>query len=120
MKPIGLVVGLFADLILIQPDLGTTISLVLMVAGVLVVSGLPLRVLAAAGCAALALGGAAIWIEPYRRARLFAFLDPTQDPQGAGYQTLQAVIGIGSGGLTGNGLGRACRRSTSSPRRTPT
>jgi cell division protein FtsW len=110
MKPIGLVVALFAGLILVQPDLGTTISLMLMVAGVLVVSGLPLRVLLTAGCAALALGAAAIWIEPYRRARLFAFLDPTQDPQGAGYQTLQAVIGIGSGGLTGNGLGEGVQK----------
>jgi cell division protein FtsW len=110
MKPIGLVVVLFAGLILVQPDLGTTISLMLMVAGVLVVSGLPLRVLMTAGCAALALGAFAIWIEPYRRARLFAFLDPTQDPQGAGYQTLQAVIGIGSGGLTGNGLGEGVQK----------
>jgi cell division protein FtsW len=110
MKPIGLVVALFAGLILVQPDLGTTIALMLMVAGVLVVSGLPLRVLMTAGCAALALGAAAIWIEPYRRARLFAFLDPTQDPQGAGYQTLQAVIGIGSGGLTGNGLGEGVQK----------
>jgi cell division protein FtsW len=110
MKPIGLVVALFAGLILVQPDLGTTISLMLMVAGVLVVSGLPIRVLLTAGCAALALGAAAIWIEPYRRARLFAFLDPTQDPQGAGYQTLQAVIGIGSGGLTGNGLGEGVQK----------
>ena len=110
MKPIGFVVVLFAGLILVQPDLGTTISLVLMVAGVLVVSGLPLRVLVTAGCAALALGTAAIWVEPYRRARVFAFLDPTQDPQGAGYQTLQAVIGIGSGGLTGNGLGEGVQK----------
>jgi cell division protein FtsW len=110
MKPIGFVVALFAGLILVQPDLGTTISLVVMVAGVLLVSGLPLRVLVPAGCAALALGTAAIWAEPYRRARLFAFLDPTQDPQGAGYQTLQAVIGIGSGGLTGNGLGEGVQK----------
>ena len=110
LKPIGLVVAVFAGLILVQPDLGTTISLVLMVAGVLVVSGLPLRLLLTAGCAAVALGTAAIWLEPYRRARLFAFLDPTQDPEGAGYQSLQAVIGIGSGGLTGNGLGEGVQK----------
>jgi cell division protein FtsW len=110
MKPIGLVVLLFGGLILVQPDLGTTISLFLMVAGVLVVSGLPMRVLATAGLAALALGSVAIWMEPYRRARFFAFLDPTQDSQGAGYQTLQAVIGIGSGGITGNGLGEGVQK----------
>jgi cell division protein FtsW len=110
MKPIGLVVLLFGGLILVQPDLGTTISLFLMVAGVLVVSGLPMRVLATAGLAALVLGSVAIWMEPYRRARFFAFLDPTQDSQGAGYQTLQAVIGIGSGGITGNGLGEGVQK----------
>jgi cell division protein FtsW len=110
MKPIGLVVLVFGGLILVQPDLGTTISLFLMVAGILVVSGLPMRVLATAGLAALVLGSAAIWIEPYRRARFFAFLDPTQDSQGAGYQTLQAIIGIGSGGITGNGLGEGVQK----------
>jgi cell division protein FtsW len=110
MKPIGFVVLLFGGLILVQPDLGTTISVFLMVAGILVVSGVPMRVLATAGCAALVLGSAAIWMEPYRRARFFAFLDPTQDSQGAGYQTLQAVIGIGSGGITGNGLGEGVQK----------
>ena len=45
-------------------------------------------------------------MEPYRRARFFSFLDPWQDPQGAGFQTVQAIIGMGSGGITGEGLGQ--------------
>lgn len=105
MRPVGLVVGLFSVLILLEPDLGTTISLGVMVAGILLVSGTPLPLFALAGTLALALGGAAIYIEPYRRARFLSFLDPWQDPQGTGFQTVQAIIGMGSGGVTGEGLG---------------
>ena len=89
-------------------------------AGILVVSEVPLRLLALAGSIALVLGAAAIYVEPYRRARFLSFLDPWQDPQGAGFQTVQAIIGMGSGGITGEGLGRGSRRSSTSPRRTPT
>ena len=106
MKPLGLVVGLFSILILLEPDLGTTIALCIMVAGILVVSDVPLRLLALAGSVALVLGAAAIYVEPYRRARFLSFLDPWQDPQGAGFQTVQAIIGMGSGGLAGEGLGQ--------------
>lgn len=106
LKPLGLVVGLFAVLVLLEPDLGTTIVLGVMVAGILVVSDVPLRLLALAGSIALVLGAAAIYVAPYRRARFFSFLDPWQDPQGAGFQTVQAIIGMGSGGITGEGLGQ--------------
>ncbi len=106
LKPFGLVVGLFAVLILLEPDLGTTIALCIMVAGILLVSGVPLRLLVLAGSIALAFGAVAIWIEPYRRARFLSFVDPWKDPQGAGFQTVQAIIGMGSGGITGQGLGQ--------------
>ena len=106
MKPLGIVVGLFSVLILLQPDLGTTITLCVMVAGILLVSEVPLRLLALVGSIALALGAVAIYAAPYRRERFLSFLDPWQDPQGAGFQTVQAIIGMGSGGITGEGLGR--------------
>ncbi|MEI7760046.1 MAG: putative lipid II flippase FtsW [Thermoleophilia bacterium] len=105
LKPLGLVVGLFAALIMLQPDLGTTISLGVMVAGILLVSEVPLRLLGLAASISLVLGAAAIYVEPYRRARFLSFLDPWQDPQGAGFQTVQAIIGMGSGGIMGEGLG---------------
>ena len=105
LKPLGIVVGLFSVLVLLEPDLGTTITLCLMVAGILVVSDVPFRLLALAGTGAVVLGAAAIYMEPYRRARFFSFIDPWQDPQGAGFQTVQAIIGMGSGGITGEGLG---------------
>ncbi len=106
LKPLGLVVGLFSILVLLEPDLGTTISLCIMVAGILVVSEVPFRLLTLAGSLALVLGAGAIYMEPYRRARFFSFIDPWQDPQGAGFQTVQAIIGMGSGGITGEGLGQ--------------
>jgi cell division protein FtsW len=104
-RPIGITTGLFAGLILLEPDLGTVIAIGVMLAAILVVSGTPLRVLAAGGAIATTLGLAAIWFEPYRRARLFSFIDPWRDAQGAGYQTVQAIIGLGSGGPLGVGLG---------------
>ena len=93
-------------LILLEPDLGTVITIGVVLAAILLVSGVPLRVLAGGGAIAFALGMAAIWFEPYRRARLFSFLDPWHDAQGAGFQTLQAIIGFGSGGFFGTGIGR--------------
>jgi len=105
MKPLGIVVGLFSALILLQPDLGTTITLSVMVFGILIVSEVPMRLLALVGSVAMALGAVAIYAAPYRRERFLSFLDPWQDPQGAGFQTVQAIIGMGSGGITGEGLG---------------
>lgn len=109
-RPIGMLTGLFSLLLMLEPDLGTTIALVLMVTGTLVVAGVPIRVLAMAGALAGALGAAAIWIEPYRRARMLSFLDPWDDAQGTGFQTVQAMIGMGSGGLTGEGLGQGVQK----------
>ena len=79
--------GSSAALILLEPDLGTVIAIGVVLGAILLVSGTPLRALAAGGAIAFGLALAAIWVEPYRRARLFSFLDPWNDPQGAGYQT---------------------------------
>jgi cell division protein FtsW len=104
-RPIGLLAGIYTLLLLAEPDLGTAIVLLLILAAVLLVSGTPARVLALAVGIAFALGTLAIWIEPYRRARFFAFLHPWHDPQGSGFQIVQAMIGMGSGGIFGVGLG---------------
>ena len=109
-RPWGLVIGLFAGLLLLQPDLGTTISLVVMVAGMLLVAGTALRPLVIALTITLAAGALSVWYEPYRRARVFSFLDPWGDPQGAGFQTVQAMIGMGSGGIFGVGLGNGVQK----------
>jgi cell division protein FtsW len=106
LRPLGLTTGLVCALILVEPDLGTVIAIGIVLGAILIVSGAPLRVLGSGGALAATLGIAAIWIEPYRRARFFSFLDPWHDAQGAGYQTVQAIIGLGSGGPFGVGLGQ--------------
>ncbi len=110
VRPIGLLVTLLAALLLAEPDLGTAIALVVMVAAMLVVAGTPLPVLAGAGSIGLAALALVIWLEPYRRARLLTFLDPWSDPQGAGFQTVQAMIALGSGGIFGVGLGESVQK----------
>jgi len=110
LKPVGIVVAVFGALIVIEPDLGTTIALFVMIAGILLVSGVPVRLFALTATLARGAGALAIWMEPYRRERLFSFLDPWQDAQGAGFQNVQAIIGMGSGGITGEGLGQGIQK----------
>jgi cell division protein FtsW len=105
-RPTGVLVGLFCVVVLAEPDLGTAIVLVVVVAAVLVASGTPALTLSLGGGLVVALGLVAVWFEPYRRARFFSFLDPWKDPHGAGFQTVQALISLGSGGVFGTGLGQ--------------
>jgi cell division protein FtsW len=105
-RPVGMLLGVFCVLVLLEPDLGTAIGIVVVLAAILVISGTPMRTLGLAASIAVALGLVAIWFEPYRRARIFSFLDPWKDPQGAGFQTVQALISMGSGGVFGAGLGQ--------------
>ena len=99
--------GVPAALIMLQPDLGTTMVLCAILMGMLAISGVAKRwtlglVLAGVGTAvaAVALG----LLEDYQIARFTAFVDPTADPRGAGYNANQAKIAVGSGGLLGKGL----------------
>jgi cell division protein FtsW len=110
VRPIGLVVGAACALILVEPDLGSALAVAIMVGAVLLVSGAPVRTLFATGGLAGALVLAAIWLEPYRRARIFSFIDPWHDPQGAGFQSVQAMIALGSGGIFGVGLGESVQK----------
>ena len=98
-------VGLAAALIMLQPDMGTTISLVGATFLVLVIGGMDLKVLGAVALAGVAAFAGLIAAAPYRAARITAFLDPWADPQGGGYQSIQAMYAFGSGGIDGVGLG---------------
>jgi cell division protein FtsW len=97
-------------LIMLEPDLGTTLVLVVAVAAVLVAAGTRLRYLfslAAAGCLAVL---ALILVEPYRLERLVTFFDPWKDPQGSGFQATQSLISIASGRIFGVGLGNSVQK----------
>lgn len=110
LRPIGLVTGFAVLLVLLEPDLGTAIAFTVVVAAILVVSGTPLRILGSAAAITIALVLAASWLEPYRRARLLTFLNPWADANGAGFQSVQALIALGSGGLFGVGLGESVQK----------
>ncbi len=109
------VMGLLAALVMLQPDLGTTSLLGFIGFGMLFVAGARMRHLfpfAFTG-AGLALGAALF--EPYRRARILAFLNPWADPLNTGYHTIQSLIALGSGGWFGVGLGASRQKWTYVP-----
>jgi rod shape determining protein RodA len=89
-----------------QPDLGTAVTLLPVFVGVAFLAGLRLRLLGVLALAAVLVAPVA-WkfaLKDYQRSRIQTFIDPEKDPQGAGYQTIQARITVGSGGLTGQGF----------------
>lgn len=103
--PLGPALAMLGLLVMLQPDMGSALLLGVIGIGLLFVAGAPPRhLLPMTGLGALAAGVAAFG-EPYRRARLFAFMDPWADPLNTGYQTIQSLIALGSGGWFGVGLG---------------
>jgi cell division protein FtsW len=97
--------GILAALVMLQPDLGTTLLLGATGLGMLFVAGAPMRYVVPLGAAGAAMAMLAALSEDYRRARILAFLDPWKDPLNTGYQTIQSLIALGSGGWFGVGLG---------------
>ena len=103
-------VGVPMLLVLKQPDLGTTLTyLPILVAG-LFLGGINVRQALILGTCGLALV-AGVWtsgklLKPYQKARLTSFINPDNDPRGTGYQTKQALIAVGSGGVWGKGAAK--------------
>jgi cell division protein FtsW len=102
--PALLLLGWFAFLVFIQPDLGTAATLVFIGCALLLLAGVRLRFFAALSLPGLGLLYHAVMAAAYRRDRIEAFLNPYSDPRGSGYQVIQSLIAVGSGGLTGVGL----------------
>ena len=103
----GVYTALPVALVLLQPDLGSAIILVAIWIAVIIFSGMKLRHLALLICmfATLSFIGWHSMLKPYQKSRIVTFLDPYQDPRGAGYQMLQSMIAVGSGRVWGKGLG---------------
>lgn len=105
-----MIAGLFTavPLLLIakQPDLGTAVTLLPVFVGVAYLAGMRMRLLGILVLASLPLGLVAykFALKDYQRQRIQTFLNPEQDPRGAGYQTIQARVTVGSGGLLGKGF----------------
>lgn len=104
---LALALGAVAALVMAQPDMGTTMSIVVAVFLVLVLGGASWWYVGGITVAGIGVVAVAILIAPYRAARFFAFLDPWADPRGSGYQTIQALLAFGSGGVDGVGVGMA-------------
>jgi cell division protein FtsW len=103
--PIVPVALLVAAMVLLQPDLGTTVILTGAVLGLLFVAGVRLRYLTVASLVASVTAFGLIMSADYRRVRFLSFLHPWDDVRNTGYQLAQSLIALGSGGLTGVGLG---------------
>ena len=102
--------GVVSALLMLQPDLGTTILVVVAAFAVLIASAAPVRHVAAIGLSAMAAVVGLAWSEPYRWERLVSWFDETPDILGDGLQAHQALVALGSGGLFGVGLGASRAR----------
>jgi cell division protein FtsW len=99
--------GLLAALVLAQPDLGSCLTLLVLTVGLLFLAGTPTRWLAVLTVPAFVLAAIAVLMAPYRMRRVFAFLNPWDDPRGSGFQIIQSWLALGGGGLTGRGIGES-------------
>jgi cell division protein FtsW len=102
--PLAIVVGGMAGLILLQPDFGTAMSLLLIMGVMVFAAGLHYRYFIGTVLAALPVIYIVLVSAPYRRRRLMAFWDPWADPLGDGFQIIQSLIAVGTGGVFGRGL----------------
>ncbi len=102
--PIGGVLAVIVGLILVQPDLGTAVSIVMIVAVMIFAAGINYRYVFGLALVALPTFGVLVWASDYRWKRVTAFLDPWKDPLGDGFQMIQSMIAVSTGGIFGRGL----------------
>jgi cell division protein FtsW len=110
LMPLFGVVGLAILLVATQPDLGTALVLAFTTGCLLIAAGIPTRQLLIIAGASAGLVVLFALMEPYRRARLTAFLDPWQHAATSGFQSVQGQIALGSGGVSGVGLGESVQK----------
>lgn len=103
--PALIVIGLELGLILVEPDLGMTVTILMLAALLLLIGGVSLKHLASMGLLMIPL--VLYWIlkTPYRRERVIAYLNPWDNSSSSGFQMIQSYLALGSGGIFGNGLG---------------
>jgi cell division protein FtsW len=113
--PLIPVSAVVCGLILLQPDMGTAMIIVASVAVLAFVAGARLKHLAMGGLALGTLGFGLMYMEGYRWARFLSFVDPWSDPQGSGYQTIQSLVALATGGPLGVGLGAGRQKWSTLP-----
>jgi cell division protein FtsW len=110
VKPLLLVVGAAFLLLMKQPDMGTSMVICFAIGALLVAAGTPLRNLGVLGGSLAAVAFVLAIVEPYRMERMTAFLNPFADAGDTGFQAVQGLTAIGSGGLFGVGLGESVQK----------
>ena len=110
LVPAALCTGLTAGLILLEPDMGTAVLLLATALMMIFLAGLDWRWMVGAAAVVPPLLWAMVMAQPYRRERLFTFLAPDKDPLGSGFQALQSLIAVGSGGVFGLGPGKSVQK----------
>ncbi len=104
MLPIGIVLGGLVALVLAEPDLGTSVSIVMIAAVMIFAAGISYQYVLGLFLLSLPALYALLAFSTYRRQRVLAFLDPWADPLGASWQMVQSMIAVGTGGVLGRGL----------------
>jgi len=107
MRPVLFVTGAVVALLMLQPHLGASLILLAIASSMLFLAGAPILKMFGLGSVTAMFGALVIATSPWRRDRLLAFLHPKADPNGAGYQPLQSLHAITSGGFLGVGLGQS-------------
>ena len=105
LPPVAMV-GIICGLIVVEPDLGSTVVISLVFVSMMYLAGARVRHLAYLGGPMILGVGALIWMSPERWERMTTFMNPFADRQGAGYQLVQSILALENGGLFGVGLGQ--------------
>jgi len=104
LLPIGVVVGGIVGLILVEPDLGTAVTVLVIAAAMVFAAGVSYKYVFGLVLVSLPAFYFVVMATEYRRQRVLAFLDPWNDPLGRGFQMIQSMIAVGTGGVFGRGL----------------
>lgn len=108
--PLAVVMGLIAWLLLLEPDFGALVVILCIALGILFLGGLNVRLFVMLALVLIPVGALAIMASPYRRERIFGFMNPWDDPYGKGYQLSHALIAFGRGEWFGVGLGASIEK----------
>ncbi len=108
--PLLVMPALACGLVLVEPDLGTALTICIIFASMLIIGGVRLRLLALPALGGALVTGLSVLVSPHQASRITTFLDPWKHAQGSGYQIIQSLVGLASGGLLGVGIGNGVQK----------